>query len=298
MKRIYITLGERVVSEGDSPEDKGSLVVLDWDNKQIIHRLSIRGRYSVEKGRSRGASGLDFFEGFLYVATRTDLIAFDVDTFKEHHRVNLLLQGVHQIKSQTDTLWLTTIKRNVKMAVRNQKLIDIVPTIYSGIENNQSPLGCFNSISFSPNGDEYHMYAGPKQIYNFTKKKVMIQDDVHSGPHDLCFLNEEELLFSRSINKEIVKANLWTGEIETIYSFPHRPSDPRDEFNFIGFTRGIEYDKNTNSIFFMTNPATIYEIDRGTWAIKDSLDFMDYDLSKEEIRRRCPFDLVLDPRDW
>jgi len=217
MKRIYMTLGERVRNEGDNPEDKGSLVILDWEKKQVLKTISVTGRQSVDKGRSRGTSGLDFFEGFLYVATRTDLVAFNPDALKEDHRISIPIDELHQIKTNNNVLWLTTMRRNMKVAIQNKKIIDIVPTIYSGVGDNQFPPGCFNALAWSPNGDEYHMYTGPEQIYNFTKGEVVIQGNLHGGPHDLCFLNEKELLFTRSIHKELIWVDLQTKEVKKYF---------------------------------------------------------------------------------
>ena len=36
MKRLYVTRGVRVENEGDSPEDIGEFLAIDWENKEII----------------------------------------------------------------------------------------------------------------------------------------------------------------------------------------------------------------------------------------------------------------------
>jgi hypothetical protein len=298
MKRIYITLGERIATYGEL-EDKGDFIILDWENKQVIDQITFVGRQKIEKSRSSGPSGLDFFDGFLYVACRNDLIALNPDTYKEDHRINLVLGGVHQIKSFGDNLFLSSTYRNVKQVVRNQKVIDVVPTLFSGIESDTKPAGCFNAITFAPNGDEYHLYSGPKIIYNFSQRKIAYRVSDAQAPHDLCFINNNEVLYTRSILRHICKINFKTQVEDVIFEspIPFHP-DPQNDFNFYGFMRGLAFDKKTNKLYAMSNPATIYEIDCSTWQIIDSMDFLKYELSKEELRKRCPFDLILDPRDW
>jgi hypothetical protein len=297
MKRILITLGHRVPFEGENTSDVGNLVVIDWDTKEV-RRFPINGRTPIDKGRSRGASGLDFFEGSLFVASRGDLIALHPNIYEEQYRVNIgYPRGIHQIKAHEDILWLACMERNCKQAVKNGKVIDLVPTKYSGIDENTKPPGCFNALTWSPNGDEFHMYTGPEEIYNFTQRKVVIKGNLGTGPHDLCFLNENELLFTRSLSRELVRVNLDSGDMEVIFS--SLGSLQANDWNFAGFMRGIEYSKKDDSVFVMSGPGILYELDIKTWRVKQDFDFLyDYNLKQEEIESVCPFDILLDPRDW
>lgn len=295
MKRIYITLGRRVEIEGQNKKDSGDLVVVDWDSKNIEY-ISLIGRYEVENGKSRGCSGLDFFEDKLFVASRTDLIALNPDTLKEDYRVNLTPPyGVHQIKAHNDILWVACMRRNVKQAVKNGRVIDVVPTRYSGIDSNNKPSGCFNSIAWSPNEDEYHMYTGPEEIYNFSKKEIVTKGKLGTSPHDLCFLNNRELLFTRSIARELVLLDIETKKMDVVFSLP--VENNIDDWGFVGFMRGIEYDFISDSVFIMTGPGTLWQLSRKDWNVIDKLVFYE-GATERQKKERCPFDILLDPRDW
>ena len=297
MKRVYITLGTRVVSEGIKPEDKGDLIILDLDSKKVLQHITLKGRDNIKRGRSRGPAGLAFFEDYLYVATRGDLIALDPVTLKEDHYIDLLFQGVHQIKSHGGLLHLSTMIRNLKQLVKNRKVIDIVPTIYSGIGSDILPGGYFNALDFSPSGEEYHQYGGKKEIWNISKNKLVYTDTISQAPHDICFLDEENLLYTRSIEREVIKLHIPSSKAEVVFRPPCIiQSDPNHESNFSGFLRGIALSKT--QAFILSNPATLYIVDLVTWQIQDTVIFLEYDLPKEEIRQRCPFDIILDPNDW
>ena len=297
MKRILITLGRRVPLEGTNASDVGSLVVVNWETK-CIRRFPINGRASIDKGRSRGASGLDFFEDSLFVASRGDLISLNPNTYEEQYRVDVgYPKGIHQIKAHDDTLWLACMERNCKQAVRNGKVIDLVPTKYSGIGDNNRPPGCFNALAWSPNGDEFHMYTGPEEIYDFTRKEVVVKGNLGTGPHDLCFLNEDELLFTRSLSRELVKVNLVSGNMEVVFSLDGATKE--NDWNFVGFMRGLEYSKKDGSVFVMSGPGMLYELNVDTWQVKQKFNFLyGCNINQEEIESVCPFDILLDPRDW
>jgi hypothetical protein len=298
MRRILITLGKRVSKEKTSTSDIGGLIALDWQSKKVNH-IPVKGRYEVLTGRSRGASGLDFFNGLLFVACRTDLIALDPDTYKEVYRIELTPPyGIHQIKAHEDILWLACMDRNLKQAVKGRKVIDVVPTRYSGIDSNDKPPGCFNALTWSPSGDEFHMYTGPEEIYNFTRKKIVAKGNLGTGPHDLCFLNKEELLFTRSLSRELVRVNIISGEMDVVFSLIPR-TEKDQEWNYFGFMRGIEYSKKDGSVFVMSGPGMLYELDVDTWEVRQKFNFLyGCNIEPNEIESVCPFDIRLDPRDW
>lgn len=297
MKRILITLGHRVPLEGTNTSDVGNLVVIDWDTKEV-RRFPINGRTPIDKGRSRGASGLDFFEGSLFVASRGDLIALHPNVYEEQYRVDIgYPRGIHQIKVHNDILWLACMERNCKQAVKGGKVIDLVPTKYSNIESNEKPPGCFNALAWSINGYEYHMYTGPEEIYNFTRKKVVVKGNLGTGCHDLCFLNEDELLFTRSLARELVKVNLVSGKMDVVFSL--NSVAQKNDWNFTGFMRGLGYSEKDGSVFVMWGPGMLCELDVDTWEVKQKFNFLhSCSLNKEEIESICPFDILLDPRDW
>lgn len=298
MKRIWITIGSRVEREGDKPEDKGEVLILDWDKKKIHGSFSVDSGETVDVGRSRGATGVAWHEGYVYITCRKGLLAINPDTCEEDHVVNVcgFPHGFHGMKSNGRFLKMTCHGEDVVLGIRNKKvqmMYATAPRYGIRIENTNPPHreNGLNAIGFSPSGKEYHMYGHKYLIYNWTDRKVVVEGCVRA-PHDICFLNEEELLFTQSSARELWLANVETGEKRVVFSInKSHLRDAGPAFAKKGWLRGIGYDPHTEAVFVVAAPGKIYELDRNTWQERASLIFCDR-------REANPFDLLLDPRDW
>lgn len=297
MKRIWITIGNRVEKEGDRPEDKGEVLILDWDKKKIHSSFSVDSGEEVEVGRSRGATGVAWHEGYVYITCRKGLLAIDPKTGEEDHAVKVegFPHGFHGMKSNGRFLKLTCHGEDVVLGVRNKKVQMMYATspkhglrISNYANHRENGL---NAIGFNPAGEEFHMYSHKGLIYNWTEKKVVLEG-LKRAPHDICFLNNVEMLFTRSSARELWLGNVKTGEKRVVFS-PHKSQLKEDGKAFAkkGWLRGIAYDPHTEAVFVMAAPGKIYELDRNTWQERASLIYCDR-------REANPFDLLLDPRDW
>jgi len=299
MKRIWITIGGRVPTPEDLPEDKGNILVIDWDSKKAIKAFSLSSGQEVKEGRSRGCSGIDYHEGLMYIASRQALFALDLDSYEVVKKIHSSsFQGVHQIKSHSGKLHLCVTRRNLKAVVEGDKVKDVIATKYSynSTDPNIKPPGCFNAIAWNKSGDEFHMYAGPEEIFNFTRGEVVLRG-LSTGPHDLCFLNDYEFLYTRSTAMELVKVDLRT-ESQTVVFRSGNPRRDLGRFNIIGMLRGIAHCSSSNSVFVMSVPGRLYELDADTWEEKAVLNFLPDIPALDGAAEPSPFDMVFDPRDW
>jgi len=293
MRRIWITAGIRVEKVGDRPEDKSEVIILDWDTKEIIGSFTADSGKEITVGRSRGASGIAWHEGFVYVATRKGLQIINPDTYEEDHTVDMSGRPMafHGMKSDGYYLKVTCHGVDIVQGIRNKKAqIMYATNEEDGFDFTMHGVNGLNAIGFNPSGEEFHLYSHRLLIYNWTKKEIAVEG-VNNSPHDLCFLSDNEVLVTRSSAKELMLCNVRTGEKNVVFTYPGGGYMGPNRATLQGWTRGIAYNKSTESVFVMSSPGTLIELDRNTWEVKDSFEFC----NRSEA---SPFDLVLDPRDW
>jgi hypothetical protein len=294
MRRVWITIGRRVASPDLEPTDCGDIVVLDLDSKQIISRLSIMGTLPIYKGRSRGASGIDWLSGKIYVASRTSLHVIEPDTVSTGSTIPIGYPfSFHQVKAHDGYLHIATTDRNMKHVVSTERAVDLVPTIYSG--GNHKPRGCFNSVSWNPRGKEFHLYTKGilwrhNEIYNFSTGELAFEETESKAMHDLCFLSNSVVLCTRSDKGELVRIDLDKANLEVVYK---TPVSYENEHNLAGFLRGILHHPESNTVFVTSGPGTLHELDAQTFKLRQTIE-----LASSNSTAECPFDMVLDPRDW
>jgi len=222
MRRIWITVGQRVEREGDSPEDRGEVIILDWDTKEICGSFSVDSGEKIEVGRSRGATGIDWHEGFVYVTTRKGIAAVNPDTYEEDHIISKMgvpPSGFHGMKSDGYYLKITCHGADVVQGIRNKKVQIVYATNEEdGFDFTNHRVNGINAIGFNPSGEEFHLYSHRQLIYNWTKKEVAVEGLRHA-PHDLCFLNDDEVLVTKSSRMELMLCNVRTGEQRVVFTY-------------------------------------------------------------------------------
>ena len=293
MKRIYVTIGTRVEHEGDSPEDKGEFLVIDWETKTRVNSYSCDSGKEVTVGRSRGATGLAWHEDKIYITCRNGLMSLDPDTYEEVSRAETAHGGFHGMDSDGHTLWLTCVGTDVVLAIRDDKLQSIICTDKYGAE--KGPVGDTtgpNAVGFSPSGDMFFLYAHKFQVFNWTTQKVVVEG-LNDAPHDICFISDTEFLSCKSARRELVLMSTVTGEQRVVFSRLDEAAHPsaRAEYVTPGWLRGIAFDKKTNAVFVCAGPGILRELDATTWELRAEYVF-------DTRPNSNPFDIMLDPRDW
>ncbi len=294
MRRVYVTLVGRVDKHRDSPEDVGELVVLDWDTRTVLNRVIVDSGKLVEKGRSRGASGITWLDGSIYVGCRAGIVRMDPDTFDYEVLDIEVPSSLHQIKSHEGKLYLTGAGDNSLVVIEGDKMVG--RTILGSAD---VPLH-FNSIGWDSNGDQYHLYMGsilnpkptrkcPSRIINFTTGTEL---HGHLGvlPHDLCFIKDDRLLYTSSAAGEIISINLKTRDRFVLFSKEIK-SNPGGGYRVQGLLRGLAFDDATNAVLVGSAPGIIHELDADTGEERSSVNF-------SNTAGTAVYDILLDPRDW
>lgn len=293
MKRLYVTRGVRVEHEGDSPEDIGEFLAIDWESKEIIGTYLADSHEEVEIGRSRGASGMAWHDDKIYICCRRGLMSIDPDTYEEVTRAETKFGAFHGMDSDGHTLWLTSEGVDCLLAIRNDKLQSILCTTkYSGPE--RTPKGeshGLNAVGFSPSGEMFLMYAHKFHMFNWTKQTAVLPAECKNAPHDITFMDEDHCLYTQSNNRQLWKVNVRTGEQTCVVDRFKLHEKKGPDYAALGHLRGIACHKGSNSVFVMAAPGTIIEYDATTWKERDQFVFT-------KKREANPFELILDPRDW
>lgn len=298
MRRLCVTVGSRVEHEGDSPEDKGEFLAIDWDTKEIVGSYTADSGKLVDTGRSRGASGLAWHEDKIYVATRAGVSCIDPDTYEKITVVDMegAPGGIHQIKSTgSGILWITHHGTDQLGVVWDDKFQYSIPTRDN---KDKSPeMNGLNAVGFSPKGEMFLMYSHRGEIYNWTAQKRAVDIKIQNkkgppglhAPHDITFIDDDQLLFTRSATRQLWKANVRNGGRDCVVNRLPLYDEDGPEHAKTGWLRGVAAYKNR--IFVMSAPGTIIEYEKGTWKEKDKFVF-------DERPKSNPFDIILDPRDW
>ena len=180
MKRIYITMGSRVEREGDSPEDKGEFLVIDWETKSRVGAYACDSGEEVLIGRSRGASGLAWHEDKIYITCRYGIMSLDPDTYEEVSRPEYRYGAYHGMTSDGETLWVTCHGTDRVIGIRNDQVVEELvtcteedPSTSHGFKERVNGL---NAVGFSPQGDMFLMYAHRWLVYNWSTQEIVAED--------------------------------------------------------------------------------------------------------------------------
>jgi WD40 repeat protein len=285
----------RVDKPRDSPEDVGELIVLDWNTKTVQARVIVDSGNLVEKGRSRGATGIDWFEEKIYVGCRSGIAKMNPDTYDYEILDIAAPAGMHQIKSRGNKLFMAGTGDNSLVTLENDEIVEKVC-----LRNPSKGTLHFNSIAWDSKGHQYHLYMGdrssirairrnPSQIINYTKGKK-IHSHLGNLPHDLCFINGDRLLYTASADGEVRFLNLKTKE-RGIFFKTSLQSNPAGGYRVQGLLRGLAFDEPTNAVFVGAAPGIIYELDADTGEERDHMNFAN-------SVGTAIYDILLDPRDW
>jgi len=292
MKRLYVTAGTRVEYEGDKPEDKGEFLAIDWEAKKIVGVYNADSGKKVEVGRSRGASGMAWHDGRIYIACRRGLVSIDPDTYEEVTRPETIGGGFHGMNSDGHTLWLTAMKEDALLAIREDKLQSIICTTGYGFDKPpEKQTTGINAVGFSPSGEMFLMYSHRHYLFNWTKQTAVLPAECKNAAHDVTFVDEDHCLYTQSAIRKLWKINVRTGSQTCVVDRSSLYNKGGFEYVKSGWLRGIAYDKGSNRVFVASAPGNILEYNASTWEEVDRFTFT-------KRPEASPFNIILDPREW
>jgi len=300
MRRIYISCTNRVERPEDSPQDRGEAYVIDWDDRRAIARLDLFGPENIEVGRSRGGTGIAWHDDKIYIACRSGISVFNPDTLECISKIRDVRSDIHQIVSRDGKLYIACTGTDSFTVVENDEVIERVNITETDLtkdvlhNSSRKDLSCganklhFNSIAWDTQGDMYHLYAGGGMLYNWSKKKMLCATG-ESLLHDLLLLDDNTFLTNECSGKTIL-VNLTTKNYQTIRNVGSRENSPGSSFR-LGFLRGTALDKKSNTLFLASSPGKLTAVSISSWKDEGSVTF-------STQPQECPYDIVLDPRDW
>lgn len=300
MKRIYLSTMFRLYEAGQPQGELGYVYLIDWETKQqIASPLEIRPLQPPD-GKSHGSRGITIHNNKLYVATSgDDILTFSLDDYRHLGRVTHSgFRRLHQIKDRNGQLYVVStggdqlyiLENNQVVEVRNLK--ELAPQIeqYVVQRTREDQWGNdmlhFNSVGWTPDGDEIHVYYNTRMVYNYTRRKIVYQGGVLHCPHDIAAV-ENGMFVNSSANKSCVFLRD-DGDIYVINKNLERA--PPECPNNIGFMHGLAI--GDGMLFACSSPSVMrtFELTKPfhhieTFQVNDALN-------------ECIYDLVLDPRDW
>jgi hypothetical protein len=307
MRRIYVSCTDRVENPEDDPQDFGEAYVIDWDTRQVIDKISAYGPDPVTEGRSRGAAGIEWYQGRIWMATRSGFFYFDPDTYENVGSVRIDSGGFHQVKAHGDKIYLVCTSDDSFTAVSGTSVVEHVKLTASDFDpkildcflehsKDAVPFGenklHFNSIGWDGAGDMYHLYMAGGAVYNWTKKELVCAIRRNSHCHDLTLYHDDRArflltdsnrghLYAVSITEK-KKQLKWEGEMGEVL---------QRGGNREGFLRGTAIVPGEEWLFVGAAPGTILKLNMRSWEFHDKFQFC-------EDPKSAPYDILLDPRDW
>ena len=310
MKRIYISTTNRLSKEEDSSLDRGEIYCVDWDDKKVLATLEAEGPDPVMVGRSRGCSGLAWFNGQIYAACRSGVSVLNPDSYTLLRRITIAgpvggyyLSGAHQLGVHKDHMYVTsTGNSEIFVLDTSERVIDHIVVKESDLdalalgsiykERGGQPLSSgaahLNSLCWNDEGDLILLFMSGGVVFNWTRRETIgILGPGHA--HDLLYLGGSQFMVNHSGEGKtyIVEPDLKTPRLVRESPTQGVPGAPTRQ----GFLRGSAWPRNRNTLFLTSAPGKITEVDIHTWQDVDSLEF-------STTPNEAPYDILLDPRDW
>ena len=302
MKRVYVTVTRRVSRDIASQEGYwGSIVIIDWDDKQVIDQHWIQCTKGVYQGGSTGCRGLTLHNGRICVASAPNVIQFrDLDSFVVEDEFEVPdVSGVHQIQSHGGLLWITSTDFDDLVVLDGREVVERRHLATSDVQQyihtwRHGDPGCrnklhFNSISWSLEDHEVHLYSDPNIIYDATVGRLLWLGRPLAQPHDLCFVSPDEVVVNSSTVNRTFLLHIGHSNYRQIFFAEEQAALRSSSYAAAGWTRGLA--AYQNSVFIGVSPGEIIEVDLHTTAVVGSVRFSDN-------LRETPFGILLDPRDW
>lgn len=260
MKRIFVSSLVRIGAMSEFygvRGDVGKVYLFDIESGSLITNpvdidISSDGS-SLHKvqGKSRGARGLAYYNGHLYVAGSVNVISvYDINTlelvdtlkFNEKHYFHQLRvhnDRLHAISTGTDSI--LRIKDFVveEVTFLGDKDAFFSTFLYEGREYNEwgTDRVHFNSIAWDEEGAEYHVYHTLDAVVNYTSNKLIAQGGPLWSPHDVAF-HGSDILVNSTAAHSLVAIDRDSGKQRVVFvsDYDGDPSNPDNDWNS---TRGL-----------------------------------------------------------
>lgn len=217
-------------------DQAGELVRLDWDNKQVLQKVSV-GPKTLQfddpnpRGNSRGGRGIAVINNRIIVAGYCELQVYDTNLNHLHNISHNLMAGLHEVYHESgNRLWLasTTLNAGLLLDIQSGELLDqvwpqgipifqqrwnLTPIALDKNEDNRIRFMAknivkdpshlhFNAIS-SWKGDLYGLFNRFGAVVNLTKEKIILEDRSIFGAHNLIILDDGTILVNDTRNQGV-----------------------------------------------------------------------------------------------
>ncbi len=305
MRRIYVSCTNRVECPENAPEDHGDAYIIDWDTKQVIHRLDVYGPEDIEVGRSRGCAGIAWHENKIYIACRSGLCVFDPDTLECINEISGVGSGIHEIKSRQGKLYIISTADDSFTVLENDEVVEqvhirgkdlperLIRYLDTVGHKKRTAFGenklHFNSLAWNGNGEMCHLYMAGGIIYNWTREKLVCEAlGGNKMYHDLALLDNNTLLTNASDVGETILIDIPS---QTTRKVRKTSVGALIESVRHGWIRGMALHKDTKTLFLTAAPGQLIAVNTDTWQDIDSIKF-------STQQQEAPYGILLDPRDW
>jgi len=295
MNRIWVSLVER----GSCSDALSRIYIVDWDSGSVVDYIDLDIDPAKAHGNSRGARGMDFLDGKLYVAgTDGSVSVYAQDSLDlVQRRVVPELHNPHYLRIRDGFLYIASTLNDTRVCLRPDLEVESVLSLkhpsLGPLEDWGRDRLHFNSFCWLPNGDEIHVYNHLSAIWNFTRKEMAYKSPLLTHPHDVV-----PFRYSLMVNSSNACATyqLQGAHPTRVFSVPkNEVSDMAGWTDGItvrwGFTRGMV--SHHNSLFVGYAPMRIVELSH-----QEGRFYEKRKVSVGNDPYKSTYDLRLDPRDW
>lgn len=296
MKRVFVS----TVGRGKLYAESSKFYCIDLDSDDLKSRMLPLPMYNLAsdnpRGGIRGARGMCWFQGRLYVANWDALFKVNPDSlFIEQGWWSDECQDIHQIYSTDDAI--------ICISTRNNSIYRFAQDRFEKVEDFTDVHRGKAPIMEVHGKDTLHINAMDRELVNFAKigivydkttRSVRISDEMTFGySHDLVHISDKEFATNLSKHKRTVVVSKDTWQISRILlQEPDEEAAP-GALAVPGWTRGLYYVPSRDTLLIGSSPAKIHILEKVS--------------SPNPIRRtvvladdvvESVFDILPHPDDW
>jgi hypothetical protein len=299
MRRVYVTVTRRVQKGASQDEYRGSVVVLDWDERRVVAQHWVEG--APGRGSSTGCRGMAIHEGRLAVAVAPNVVQCrNLDSLAVEDEFEVPgVADVHQVQSRDGLLWVVNTHLNELVVLRGREVLERRSAMTPDVQRyvftwRYGDPACidklhFNSIGWSPGGHEMHVYSDANMIYDATLRRPAWLGQPLAKPHDVVFASPDEVLVNSSTDHRTFLLHLSNSNYRELYHAEAQARLAGPTYAAAGWTRGL--DVRGTRAFIGVSPAAVVEVDVHAARVVSEVRISDN-------LQETPYGVLLDPRDW
>jgi len=261
---LMLGAGEPMASSGGASEEKpsrivfgtivraapiekgGELVVLDWEEKEIVETVPMRPRDPTigedpdPRGNARGCRGVRWLDGEIIAATYHTLERYDSELRRVGAINGRLMAGLHEIGlTERETVWVSStaidaaVEYNLQSNDQQRALWPReMPSLQTALDLRPLPIdkSADNRLRFLDSserrasshlhlnavdehgGSVYALCNSQASVINLTDERVAIHDERLMGAHNLRIEDDGTVLINDTYGRAIQFFDLETGE--------------------------------------------------------------------------------------